>query len=96
MFGGKVIVTDRIPQDDAMYQVTIHISDLVLVELTKEQFQQFCDWNQQLELLGFTDWIRVTRWCDYPHCDKVFVIQTNEVVKPSLFGQALPYTAEAI
>jgi hypothetical protein len=81
-----------------MYRVTIRISDLVLVDLTREQFEQFRGNGIQgmLQLLGFSGPCSARAFCDYPYCDKVIEINTDEVIKPSLFGQALPYTAEAI
>lgn len=83
-----------------MYQVTVRIPDLVLEKLSKEEFEQFRDvafLDEAARLLGFTQMpYEIKHWCDYPQCDKVFVIYTKEVIKPSLFGHALPYTAEAL
>jgi len=80
------------------YKVTIRISDLTLERLTREQFEQFRDNGIQgmLQLLGFSGPCSARAHCDYQYCDKVIEINTDEVVKPSLFGHALPYTAEAL
>jgi sulfur relay (sulfurtransferase) DsrF/TusC family protein len=83
-----------------MYEVTIRISDLVLEKLTREQFEQFRDvqfLDEAAKLLGFHQMPHMIKhWCDYPNCDKVFIVYTKEVVKPSLFEHALPYTAEVL
>lgn len=79
-----------------MYKVEVRIPDSVLVELTATEFITFRDIKVPWVLLGFEHPTSVRMWCDYPHCDKVFSIETEEVVKPSLFGHALPYTAEAL
>lgn len=82
-----------------MYKVEIHVPDRVLVELTREQFVEFRDkrLDEIATLLGFTQHPHTIKaWCDYPRCDKVLEVYTKEVVKPVLFGHALPYTAEAI
>lgn len=85
-----------------MYRVEVRITDLVLEQLSDEQFSQFRRASSQpfwmAELLGFSQrpFIKVTTWCDYPYCDKVMEIYTKEVIKPELFGHELPYTAEAL
>jgi hypothetical protein len=87
----------QFPNDvERKYVVTVRIADLILEKLTKEQFREFTDWDKQLPLLGFSRVAEVTRYSDFPFCDKVFIIKTDEVVKPMLFGHALPYTAEAL
>lgn len=93
---GYLIIDDKLGEGRPRYVVTVRVPDLVLYKLTKEQFKEFCIWDKQLELLGFVSWTRVTRYSDFPHCDKVFVIETDEVTKPMLFGHELSYTAEAL
>jgi hypothetical protein len=96
MFGDGVSIQQFLNDVPSKYLVAIRISDLVLEKLTKEQFREFTNWDKQLPLLGFSRWHQVTRYADFPFCDKVFIIKTDEVVKPMLFGHALPYTAEAL
>jgi hypothetical protein len=81
-----------------MYKVEIRVPDNVLVQLTREQFELFRDNGiaGMLHLLGFHGPCSARAFSDYSHCDKVVEINTDEVVKPSLFGHALPYTAEVI
>jgi hypothetical protein len=80
------------------YRVEVRIPDNILVELTGDQFKQFRNswvWDQ-VRLLGFSTPVSAIQWHDERYCSQMYIIQTNEVVKPSLFGHDLPYTAEVL
>jgi len=79
-----------------LYVVKVQVPDNVLARLTLADFITFRDIKAPWVLLGFTNPDQVTYWRDPRECCTTYIIQTNEVVKPSLFGQALPYTAEAL